>query len=52
MSHLQQQRDSISGVNLDEEVASMVQYQQAFEAASRYINVVNDITNTLINLGR
>ncbi len=51
MVALEEQRQSISGVNLDEEMIDLVAYQQAFEAASRLINVVNDMTNTLINLG-
>jgi flagellar hook-associated protein 1 len=52
LAHLEHQRAAVSGVNLDEEMVNMVQYQQAFEAASRFINVINDITSILINLGR
>ncbi len=51
-ANLEAQRESISGVNLDEEMLDLVKYQQAFEAASRFINTVNELTDTLINLGR
>ncbi len=49
---LEAERESVSGVNLDEEMVDIVRYQQAFEAASRFINIVQELTNTLINLGR
>ena len=51
-ARLQDQRESVSGVNLDEEAVDMLRFQQAFEAASRYIAVVNRITDTLMNLVR
>ncbi|MHC4079152.1 MAG: FlgK family flagellar hook-associated protein, partial [Planctomycetota bacterium] len=49
---LEAERQSISGVNLDEEMINLVQYQQAFQAASRLINVINEMTTALVNLGR
>ena len=52
LAALEDERQSISGVNLDEEMINLVQYQQAFQAASRLINVINDMTTTIINLGR
>jgi flagellar hook-associated protein FlgK len=52
LASIEDERQSISGVNLDEEMINLVQYQQAFEAASRLINVINDMTTTLVNLGR
>ena len=52
LAALDAQREAVSGVNLDEEMIDLVKFQQAFEAASRFINIVNELTNTLINLGR
>jgi len=52
LAAIEAERQSISGVNLDEEMINLVQYQQAFEAASRLINVINEMTTTLVNLGR
>ena len=43
-------RDEVSSVNMDEEVANMVQYQRGFEAASKFIGVVDEMTKTVINL--
>ncbi len=42
-------RDQQAGVNLDEEMLSMVQYQRAYEAAARVMNVVDSMLDTLIN---
>lgn len=50
---LDMQRESVSGVSLDEEAAALIQYQQAFTASSKYLSQVNDLMNFLINvLGR
>ncbi|MEO0481387.1 MAG: flagellar hook-associated protein FlgK [Planctomycetota bacterium] len=48
---LEQQRLAVSGVDLDEELLNLNAYQQAFEAASRLISVMQEVTDTLINLG-
>lgn len=46
------QRQAIMGVSSDEELTNMIRYQQAYNAASRYINVVSEMMETLIyNLG-
>ncbi len=42
-------RDQQAGVNLDEEMLSMVQYQRAYEAAARVMTVVDSMLDTLIN---
>jgi len=52
LTALQSERDAVSGVNLDEEMVDLVRYQQAFEAASRFINTVNELSRTLIDLVR
>ena len=41
--------DQISGVNLDEEAANMMRYQQAYQAAAQVIRMTQDLFNTLIN---
>ena len=40
---------SISGVSLDEELVSMMQYQSIFEAAARMMSTVDQMTDTVIN---
>ena len=42
-------RDSVSGVNLDEEAANLIQYQRHYEANARVINVADEMFRTLLN---
>jgi flagellar hook-associated protein 1 FlgK len=42
-------RDSVSGVNLDEEAANLVKFQQYYTASSQIIKTAQDIFQTLIN---
>jgi len=42
-------RDSVSGVNLDEEAANLVKYQQAYAAAAQMIGVANTLFNSLLS---
>lgn len=43
-----QRSDSISGVNLDEELANTIIYQNAYSASARIITVVSTLFDTLI----
>ena len=45
-------RDAISGVNLDEEAANMLRFQQAYAAAAQIIAVSGQLFDTLINAVR
>lgn len=49
ISFLNNRRNSISGVSMNEEVVDMMKFQSAFQANSRIINVVNEMLDTLIN---
>ena len=42
-------REQVIGVSSDEELTSMVKYQNAFNASSRYINVVDEMLEHIIN---
>jgi flagellar hook-associated protein 1 len=44
--------DEVSGVNLDEEAANMLRYQQAYQAAAQVIRVTQDMFDALINATR
>ncbi|MCL2189352.1 MAG: hypothetical protein FWC16_00230 [Defluviitaleaceae bacterium] len=46
------QRQAIKGVSMDEELASMLRFQYAFQAASRVINVIDGMMGTIVNIGR
>lgn len=42
------QRQQIIGVSSDEELTYMIKYQNAYNASSRFINVINDMIETLL----
>lgn len=45
-------RSEVSGVDLDEEAAAMVQYQRAYQAAARLITVLDELTETTLAMLR
>ena len=45
---LHNQRLQVMGVSSDDELSNMIKYQQAYNAASRYINVVSELIETLV----
>jgi flagellar hook-associated protein 1 FlgK len=49
MNYLRNLRESISGVNLDEELSNMIRFQKGYEAAARFISTVNSMLDTLLN---
>lgn len=49
---LSNQRESVIGVNTDEEAVNLIKFQKAFEASSRIINVTNELLSVIVNLGR
>ncbi len=49
MKQLRDMRDSISGVNIDEELSNMIKYQHGYAAAARFVSTVNDMLDTIIN---
>ena len=49
LNQIADSRDSVSGVNLDEEVMSMMQYQQSYNAAARLMTALDEALDTLIN---
>ncbi|TGM46269.1 flagellar hook-associated protein FlgK [Leptospira vanthielii] len=49
MVELENMRQSVMGVNLDEEMANMVQFQQSYNASARMISTLNEMLDTIIN---
>ena len=45
-------REAQSGVNLDEEAANLIRYQQAYQAAARVIDIGSRLFDTLLSMGR
>lgn len=42
-------RQSVSGVNLDEEMTDMVRFQKSYNAAARMITTLDDMLETIVN---
>ncbi|MFZ5434392.1 MAG: flagellar hook-associated protein FlgK [Calditrichota bacterium] len=51
MNNLENRRQQVSGVSLDEEMARLIQVQQAYEAAAKMINTVDEMMQTVLSLG-
>jgi flagellar hook-associated protein 1 FlgK len=49
LSSFQETRESISGVSLDEEMASLIQYQHAYQANAKIISTVDELLDVVIN---
>ncbi len=49
MKFLTDWRQSISGVNIDEELSNMIRYQQGYNAAARFVTTMNSLYDTIIN---
>ena len=45
-----QTQQSISGVNLNEEAANLIQFQQAYQAAGKAIQVSNTMFSTVLSM--
>jgi flagellar hook-associated protein 1 len=45
------QRESVSGVSLDEEMTNLITYQQAYQASARMMTAIDDTLQTLISMG-
>lgn len=43
------QRDAVSGVSMDEEMADLIKFQRAYQASSRVLTVIDNMLDTLIN---
>ncbi|MEA1996906.1 MAG: flagellar hook-associated protein FlgK [Gemmatimonadota bacterium] len=52
VQHLKNFRESIIGVNLDEELINMIRYQKAFGANARMLSTVNEMMEVVVQLGR
>ena len=52
-ANLEKDRTGVSGVNLDEEAAKLLQFQQAYQASAKMIQIAQSIFDTLVqSLGR
>ncbi len=49
LAALQTQRDRVSGVDLDEEASQLMTYQRAYQASARFLSVIDQLTDQLVN---
>jgi flagellar hook-associated protein 1 len=50
LANLKAQRDSVSGVNLDEEAANLLRYQQLYTASTKVLQAGNQMFSTLLSI--
>jgi flagellar hook-associated protein 1 FlgK len=49
LTQIDNERESVKGVSLDEEMSNMIKYQQAFNAAARVITAVDEMISRIID---
>lgn len=49
MKDLKDIQQSISGVNMDEEIAEMIKFQHGYNATARFVNEINNMLDVIIN---
>ena len=47
---LQNQQDSVSGVNLDEELSKLIKFQNAYQASAKVMVAGKQMYDTLLNM--
>jgi flagellar hook-associated protein 1 FlgK len=50
VQQLQNQRDSFSGVSLDEEAVNIIKYQKAYQASARFVTVLNILSDDILRI--
>lgn len=51
LTSISNQRQSVSGVSLDEEMTNLITYQQAYQASARMMTAIDDTLQTLFSMG-
>lgn len=51
VTHMYNQRESASGVSLDEEMTNMVKYQKSYGAAARIVTMIDSMLEQILNMG-
>jgi flagellar hook-associated protein 1 len=52
LTQARSEQSSVSGVNLDEEAAKLIRYQQAYQASAKVIATAQTLFQTLLDMGR
>ncbi|TGE32589.1 flagellar hook-associated protein FlgK [Desulfosporosinus sp. Sb-LF] len=51
VTNVTNQRESLSGVSLDEEMTNLVKFQKSYSAAARMVTMMDDMLSTIMNMG-
>ncbi|HXW90278.1 MAG TPA: flagellar hook-associated protein FlgK [Terriglobales bacterium] len=51
INQLNDQLGSVSGVSINEETTNLLNYQNAFSAAARVVSTIDELTQTVLNMG-
>ncbi|MCG4586084.1 hypothetical protein L0P56_11325, partial [Anaerosalibacter bizertensis] len=49
LKQIDERRQTISGVSLDEEMTNMLRYQHSYVANSRVVNAIDEMIDTIVN---
>ena len=52
VDELKNRVDEVRGVSLDEEMANLIQFQQVYNASSRLVQTVKEMTDAVLTIGR
>jgi flagellar hook-associated protein 1 FlgK len=50
LKQLTTRQNEVMGVNLDEEIANLIQYQHTYQASARFLTTINTMLETLLNM--
>jgi len=48
--NLEDRRQSLSGVSIEEEMINIIRFQQAFQASAKYVTTINELGDILLNI--
>lgn len=51
LHHLDARYESLSGINIDEEMINLTQFQSAYDANARVISTITEMLDTILNMG-
>ncbi|HBP63678.1 MAG TPA: flagellar hook-associated protein FlgK [Desulfosporosinus sp.] len=51
VTNVMNQRESLSGVSLDEEMTNLIKFQKSYAAAARMVTMMDDMLSTIMNMG-
>ena len=50
VQQLEKKQQEVSGVSLDEEMANMIKFEHTYQASARFISVINEMMDVMMNL--